>query len=473
MTAPVLAQSGRTWFDPSWIGNHLDDLWQATVEHLLLTGISVAIGIVISTGLAVVALRWRWTYGPLSQFASVLYTIPSLAAFALLWPLLGGVRNQFTIAVVALTTYTVLILLRNIVTGIEGVDAGVREAAVGMGYRPVRLFVEVQLPLALPTIIAGIRIATVTVIGLVTVTALIGLGGRGRADPGRFPAWAAADPGAGRDPALGAARRRVRLRPAAGRTAPHPVAATDGRLMLEILTDAWAWFTTAEQWTGPNGIPARTLEHLELSVAAILVAVLLAVPPALVLAHKRRAEFLASAVVNTGRAVPSFGIVVLAALVFLTWGIPVRFWSTVVALIALALPPIFTNTYSAVRNVDPATVEAARGMGLTERQLLVGVELPIAAPVMLTGIRIAWAQVLATATLGAVISSGGGLGRYIVDGFAVGASGYDEVFGGAILVAALTLLGERAFDLTERLVLPTGIKRLLGRVEVEPAAPAS
>ena len=158
---------------------------------------------------------------------------------------------------------------------------------------------------------------------------------------------------------------------------------------------------------------------------------------------------------------------------FLTWGIPVRFWSTVVALIALALPPIFTNTYSAVRNVDPATVEAARGMGLTERQLLVGVELPIAAPVMLTGIRIAWAQVLATATLGAVISSGGGLGRYIVDGFAVGASGYDEVFGGAILVAALTLLGERAFDLTERLVLPTGNKRLLGRVEVEPAAPAS
>ena len=243
--------------------------------------------------------------------------------------------------------------------------------------------------------------------------------------------------------------------------------------MLEILADAWAWFTAAEQWSGPNGIPARTLEHLELSIAAIVVAVLLAVPPALVLAHKRRAEFLASAVVNTGRAVPSFGIVVLTALVFLTWGIPVRFWSTVVALIALALPPIFTNTYSAIRNVEPATVEAARGMGLTERQLLLGVELPIAAPVMLTGIRIAWAQVLATATLGAVISSGGGLGRYIVDGFAVGSSGYDQVFGGAILVALLTLLGERAFDLTERLVLPAGSKRLLGREDVDPTAVAS
>lgn len=237
---------------------------------------------------------------------------------------------------------------------------------------------------------------------------------------------------------------------------------------MGILTEAWTWLSAPEQWSGPNGIPARTLEHLELSALALLVAVLLAVPPALVLAHKRRAEFLASAVVNTGRAVPSFGIIVLAALLFLTWGIPIRFWATVVALIALALPPIFTNTYSAIRNVDPATVEAARGMGLTERQLLFGVELPIGAPIVLTGIRIAWAQVLATATLGAIIGPGGGLGRYIVDGFAIGSSGYDEVFGGAILVAALTILGDRLFDLTERLVLPVGIRRLLGRVDVEP-----
>ena len=235
--------------------------------------------------------------------------------------------------------------------------------------------------------------------------------------------------------------------------------------MNDLVGETWTWLTSAAQWSGPDGIPARTLEHLQLSVTAIVIAMLLAIPPALVLAHKRRAEFLASAVVNTGRAVPSFGIVVLAALLFLTWGIPVRFWSTVVALIALALPPIFTNTYSAVRNVDPATVEAARGMGLTERQLLLGVELPIAAPVMLAGVRIAWAQVLATATLGAVISSGGGLGRYIIDGFAVGRAGYDEVFAGAILVALLTILGERAFDLAERLVLPHGVTRLLGRQE--------
>lgn len=235
---------------------------------------------------------------------------------------------------------------------------------------------------------------------------------------------------------------------------------------MEILADALAWLTAPEQWSGPNGIPARTLEHLQLSVSAIVVAVLIAVPPALYLAHRRRAEFLASAVVNIGRAVPSFGIVVLAALLFLTWGVPIRFWSTVVALIALALPPVFTNTYSAIRNVDAATVEAARGMGLTERQVLLGVELPIGAPVILTGIRVAWAQVLATATLGAVVSSGGGLGRYIVDGFAVGRGGYDKVFGGAVLVAALTILGDRAFDLSERLLLPFGVRRLVTGSEI-------
>ncbi len=179
MSRLSLAQSGQSYFDVGWVRTHLDDLWEAALEHLLLTSVSVAIGLVVSLGLAGIALRWRRTYGPLSQFASVLYTIPSLAAFALLWPLLGGVRNRFTIAVTALTTYTVMILLRNIVTGIDGVDDDVREAARGMGYRPVRLFFEVQLPLALPTIIAGVRIATVTVVGLVTVTALIGLGGAG------------------------------------------------------------------------------------------------------------------------------------------------------------------------------------------------------------------------------------------------------------------------------------------------------
>lgn len=176
----VVAQSGPgSFIDLGWVLRNRGLLWEATVEHLLLTGTAMAAGLVISLLLAAAALRWRRLYAPIAEVSGVLYTIPSLAAFALLWPLLGGVRNKFTIGVVALTSYTVLILVRNIVTGIDGVPADIREAAVGMGYRPVRRFLQVELPLALPTIVAGIRIATVTVIGLVTVTALIGLGGFG------------------------------------------------------------------------------------------------------------------------------------------------------------------------------------------------------------------------------------------------------------------------------------------------------
>lgn len=240
---------------------------------------------------------------------------------------------------------------------------------------------------------------------------------------------------------------------------------------MAFLADVAEWFTSPDQWSGSNSIPVQFLEHLQLSVTGTIVAILLALPPALWLAHRRRAEFLANAVVNIGRAVPSFGIIVLSALLFLTWGIPITFWATVVALIALALPPIFTNTYAGIRNVDPATVESGRGMGLTERELLLDLELPIAAPVILAGIRIAWVQVIATATLGAVVSSGGGFGRYIVDGFARGRGGYAEVFGGAVLVALLTIGGERLFNLAERLLLPPGVKRLvLADLPVEAAA---
>lgn len=162
-----------------WIIDHLDDIWHRTLQHLALAGTAVGIGLVISLGLALVALRWRRLYQPFLAVGSVLYTIPSLALFALLLPFTG---LSWTTAEIALVSYTILILVRNIVTGIDGVPAEVREAARGMGYRRARLFWEIELPLALPVIIAGVRIAAVTVIGLVTVTALLGsgLGGLGR-----------------------------------------------------------------------------------------------------------------------------------------------------------------------------------------------------------------------------------------------------------------------------------------------------
>ena len=126
--------------------------------------------------LSIVALRWRRTYAPITWVTGILYTIPSLALFALLVPYTG---LSTTTAEIGLVSYTLLILIRNIVAGIDGVSPDVREAAIGMGYTPRRLFLEIELPLALPVIVAGIRIAAVTVIGLVTVTAIIGQGGLG------------------------------------------------------------------------------------------------------------------------------------------------------------------------------------------------------------------------------------------------------------------------------------------------------
>ena len=161
----------------SWIGDNVDELAIATVEHLQLTVLSVLLGLVIAVPLAVLIRRRRWLEGPISGFAGVLYTVPALAAFALLVPLLG-VTSLWT-PLLPLASYSLLILLRNTLTGLDSVPERLREAADGMGYRPVRRFLEVELPLALPAVVAGIRVATVTNVGLVTVTALLGRGGLG------------------------------------------------------------------------------------------------------------------------------------------------------------------------------------------------------------------------------------------------------------------------------------------------------
>jgi osmoprotectant transport system permease protein len=160
----------------NWIFDRTDLIWQRTVEHLVLTGIAVGVGTVLSLLLAVVALRWRFTYGPITWVTSGLYAVPSVALFALLIPLTGFTRVT---AEIALVSYTLLVITQNVVAGVDGVPAEVREAADAMGFSRSRRLLRVELPLALPVIVAGIRIATVTVVGLVTVTSLIGQGGYG------------------------------------------------------------------------------------------------------------------------------------------------------------------------------------------------------------------------------------------------------------------------------------------------------
>ncbi|HEX2240705.1 MAG TPA: ABC transporter permease [Actinomycetota bacterium] len=159
-----------------WAIDHLDEIALQTREHLYLTLIAVALGFLISFPLGIYAARHRWFYGPLASVTGILYTIPSLALFAFLTPITG---LSVLTAEIGLVSYTLLILIRNIVAGLRGVSGDTREAALGMGYSRRQLLWRVELPLAVPVIMAGIRIAMVTTIGLVTVTALVGQGGLG------------------------------------------------------------------------------------------------------------------------------------------------------------------------------------------------------------------------------------------------------------------------------------------------------
>jgi osmoprotectant transport system permease protein len=181
MTGVILAAPQDSWLWWHWVVTHLKpgvefSIADATTQHIELTAIAVIVGFVISLPLGVLAWRARRLEAPILGLAGVLYTVPSLALFALLVPITG--LTTLT-AEIGLVSYTLLIIVRNVVAGLDAVPAEVRDAARGMGFGPVRQFFAVELPLAIPAIIAGVRIATVTTIGLVTVTALIGKGGLG------------------------------------------------------------------------------------------------------------------------------------------------------------------------------------------------------------------------------------------------------------------------------------------------------
>jgi osmoprotectant transport system permease protein len=172
----VLGAADDPWIRWDWISGHIPVIRDALTQHIELTLIAVGIGLLIALPLGLIAWRERILRGPIFSITGVLYTIPSLALFALLIPFSG---LSILTAEIGLVSYTLLILIRNIVVGMDAVPQEVREAARGMGYRSVAELLRIDLPLAVPAIMAGIRIATVTTIGLVTVTALIGEGGLG------------------------------------------------------------------------------------------------------------------------------------------------------------------------------------------------------------------------------------------------------------------------------------------------------
>jgi osmoprotectant transport system permease protein len=174
--AAVPDEAPNPWFSWSYVRDNADTILTAGREHVTLTAQTVIIGLVIAIPLALLASRVRWLAGPILGLSGVLYTIPSLALFALLYPLMGFTQN---LVLVGLVMYALLILVRNTLTGLQSVPDDVRDAARGMGYGSGRMFWQVELPIALPSIMAGVRTATVSTIALVTVGVIVGFGGFG------------------------------------------------------------------------------------------------------------------------------------------------------------------------------------------------------------------------------------------------------------------------------------------------------
>ena len=219
------------------------------------------------------------------------------------------------------------------------------------------------------------------------------------------------------------------------------------------------WFLNSAHWQGDGGIPHRTFEHLVMSGISLLVAALIALPIGIAIGHFGKGGNLAINISNIGRAIPSFALLLLAAQVF---GIAAAYQvvgfgavPAFVALVALAIPPMVTNSYIGMREVDADVRGAARGMGMRERAVLLQVELPIALPLIMAGIRTSAVNVVATATLAAVVAWGG-LGRFIVDGF--GLQDYPMMFAGAIMVAVLSLIVEFSLAGAQRLTTPAGLR---------------
>ena len=219
---------------------------------------------------------------------------------------------------------------------------------------------------------------------------------------------------------------------------------------MNHLSNVVRWFADPAHWSGPDGIPVRLVEHLQISAESVAIGAVIALPIGIALGHYGRFGNLAINISNVGRALPSFGILVIAFQVFGLGSLPI-----LVALVALAIPPMITNSYVGLREVDPDVKEAARGMGYRELTQLVRVELPLAVPLVMAGIRTSAVQVVATATLAALIA-GGGFGRYVVDGFAQ--QDYTKLFAGAVLVAALAMATELSLSAVERLLVPRGIQ---------------
>ena len=241
------------------------------------------------------------------------------------------------------------------------------------------------------------------------------------------------------------------------------------------LRELYRWYANGDHWSGSHGIPHRLEEHVAMSLAVVATALLIGLPVGLLIGHTNRGAIVGVNLANIGRAIPSFAILVIGVQLFHIGARP-----AFLALLALAIPPIVTNASVGIREVDPDVREAAKGMGMTGWQMLRKVELPLAIPLVMAGVRTAAVQVVATATLAAVVAWGG-LGRYIIDG--IGQQDSGQLLGGALLVVALSLATEIGLGAAQRARTPAGLRQAsalpgaavasIGAGEVETVAPVS
>ncbi|MFD5649675.1 ABC transporter permease [Streptomyces sp. NPDC127039] len=220
---------------------------------------------------------------------------------------------------------------------------------------------------------------------------------------------------------------------------------------MNVLDFVNAFFSDSAHWHGYDGIPTRLLEHVQYTLMALGLAAAVGLPVGLLTGHTGRGGNAVAFVATAARALPSFGLLVLIAVVVGIGLLPVM-----VPLVVLAVPPILVTTYEAVRSVDPSPVDAARGMGMHESGILFRVELPVALPLILSGLRSAAIQVVSTATIAAYVSLGG-IGRYIIDGLYQ--RDYEKVVGGATLVAVLALVTLALFWAAGRFAVSPGVRR--------------
>lgn len=219
---------------------------------------------------------------------------------------------------------------------------------------------------------------------------------------------------------------------------------------MDLVNAVVGWFADPAHWSGANGVPARLAQHVGISLLSVGIAAAVALPLGLYIGHTRRGQALAINLANVGRAIPSLAAIALVVPFSQMLGTGLEYFNlypTIVAMVVLAIPPILVNAYAGIAEVDRDLVESARGMGMTERQVLRRVEIPVALPVIVGGIRSASVQVIATATLGAIYGLGA-LGGYIVEGVAQQDDG--RLFAGVVLVALLALGTEGGLALLER-----------------------